>query len=145
MKYLKPINILYELGIWCLSWITILPITMLLTPRELMIWFDVPFVILIILCLILIASITIRGIRKYPERIIFSNFLFGLIVGTLFMLIVFGSLVPGGLVGLFRVSIDAIIFTLGSYFTIGVIVGFVAVLWGGIIQLLIKLHKKKII
>ena len=143
MKYLKPINILYELGVCCLYWISILPITaIILMPTGLMNWFNVPLVILIILCLILIASITIRGMRKYPERIIVSNFLFGLIVGAITSFLYCICVLPGGLVELFSFKVDQLIFSLSHNFIFGVIVGFVAVLWGGIVPWLIVLKKR---
>jgi len=142
LKYIKPINIWNELGICGLYWlISILYLGPSITedPLTTKYRFEVIRYVVIILCLVLIASITIRGIRKYPERIIFSNFLFGLIVGTIeFILIGFGFW-----------SADSIIIKMSvlTFFSLslmkGLIAGVLAVLWGWAIVTVITVFKKQ--
>jgi len=131
----KPLNIFYELGVCGLYWmIIIMSIGHIITKY----WFEVMWYVLIILCLILIASITIRGIRKYRERIIFSNFLFGLIVGTIeFLLIGFGFSPEGSII----TKISVLTFYSLSLMK-GLIAGVLAVLWGWAIVTVITVFKK---
>jgi len=141
MKYFKPINIFYELAVLIFIFFMSRAIANFLIPSELLYeypelspWLGVIWYGDIILCLILIASITIRGMRKYPERIIISNFLFGLIVG-----ITFAELMSEALSGKF---IEITTIEILSVFKLGIIIGFVAVLLGWVIQIVIKFLKK---